>query len=158
MDRVIVRNATPDDRRAIERLSQDLPGVWQSSWRKDVVARALGSSDDLAFVAVRNGAILGFACAHDVGFRGYLSELAVADSQQRRGVGAALVRAVQDALLARGYTVVIADIHPPAERFYRTLGWSEPKAKLLGCRLEGGRPNTRADRRQPTAVGKRAGR
>jgi hypothetical protein len=88
MDPVIVRSATPDDRRAIERLLRDLPGVWQSSWRKDVVARALGASDDLAFVAVRN----------------------------------------------------------------------EPKAKLLGCRLEGGRPNTRADRRQPTTVGKRAGR
>jgi len=53
-DPVIVRSAAPDDRRAIERLLRDLPGVWQSSWRKDVVARALGASDDLAFVAVRD--------------------------------------------------------------------------------------------------------
>ena len=54
MDPVIVRSATPDDRRAIERLLRDLPDVWQASWRKDVVARALGASDDLAFVAVRD--------------------------------------------------------------------------------------------------------
>ena len=53
-DPVIVRSAAPDDRRPIERLLRDLPGVWQSSWRKDVVARALGASDDLAFVAVRD--------------------------------------------------------------------------------------------------------
>jgi len=35
----------------------------------------------MAFVAVRNDAILRFACAHDVGLRGYLSELTVAESQ-----------------------------------------------------------------------------
>jgi predicted N-acetyltransferase YhbS len=81
--------------------------------------------------------VVGFACAHDVDFRGYLSELAVAEPEQNGGIGTALVRAVQSALVARGCTVLIADLYPPAARFYRKLGWSEPKAKLLGCRLEG---------------------
>jgi predicted N-acetyltransferase YhbS len=136
-----VRRASPDDRRLIERLLQDLPGVWQSSWRKDVVARALEATDGLAFVAVLEGAVLGFACAHDAGFRGYLSELAVAESHQHSGVGTALVRAVQSALVARGCTLLIADIYPGAERFYRKLGWSEPEAMLLACRLPSERSN-----------------
>ena len=57
MDRVIVRSASPDDRPAIERLLRDLPGVWQSSWREDVVAKAIGAAEGLAFVAVGDGAV-----------------------------------------------------------------------------------------------------
>jgi predicted N-acetyltransferase YhbS len=131
IDRVTVRTATRDDRPAIEQLLLGLLGVWQSSWRENVVARALDAAHDLAFIAVRDGVVVGFACAHDVGFRGYLSELAVAEPEQNGGIGTALVRAVQSALVARGCTVLIADIYPPAARFYRKLGWSEPKAKIL---------------------------
>lgn len=127
----MIRHAEPKDLPAIRQLLRSLPGVWQDSWREDVLERAIDSARDLAFVAHEDGRIVGFASAHDVGFRAYLSELAVSESHQRKGIGAQLVHRVEAELAARRCAVLIADIYPPAEPFYRELGWRPPKATLL---------------------------
>lgn len=93
------------------------------------------SAGDLAFVAVEGSLVVGFASAHDVDFRAYLSELAVSAEHQRKGIGAQLVHRIEAELARRGCAVLIADVYPPAEPFYRELGWRPPKATLLGRSL-----------------------
>jgi len=131
-----IRRAGRKDVQAIDQLLRSLPGVWQDSWREDALERALDSARDLAFVAVQDCSIVGFASAHDVGFRAYLSELAVSDDHQRQGVGSQLVYRIETELAARGCAVLIADVYPPAEPFYAERGWRPPHAILLGRRLE----------------------
>ena len=130
-DNLTIRQATADDAPAVRALLQSVTGVWQSNWRGDAVERAIASAAGLAFVAQRDDAIIGFACAHDTGFRAYLSELAVAESDQRTGIGTRLLNAIENALAARGCAILIADVYPPAAEFYRKLGWSEPDAVLM---------------------------
>jgi ribosomal protein S18 acetylase RimI-like enzyme len=128
-----IRSASHADAKAIEALVRSGLGVWQGSWRDDAVERALESANGLAFVAEENGGVVGFTCGHDTGFRGYLSELVVAESWQRHGIGTALLTALQQGIAERGCKLVVADIYPPAVTFYRALGWVEPRSILL-CR------------------------
>jgi [ribosomal protein S5]-alanine N-acetyltransferase len=127
----MIRSATKNDISGIKGLMQSEPGFWQESWRDDTLLRALDSSGGLAFYWEEGGRILGFVCAHNVGFRGYLSELIVASSVRRRGIGRQLVNRVGQELRARGCTVLISDVWKGAEAFYRSLGWSEPEVRLL---------------------------
>jgi predicted N-acetyltransferase YhbS len=131
-----MRCADPNDVAGIAKLLRELPGVWQDRWRQDVLAPAIASANGLAFVAVDAGTVVGFVCAHDVGFRGYLSELAVAETWQRRGIGTALVAAVTKELASRGCKTLVADIYPPAAHFYERIGWHHPDAVLLACTTE----------------------
>ena len=132
---VKIRPATATDSSAVTDLLKSIGGVWQPDWRADSVHRAISAADGLAFVAVEQAHVIGFICGHDLGFRGYLSEFAVAESHQRAGIGTALLQALESALARRGCQLVIADVYPPAEPFYRTLGWGAPSAVLLSHRL-----------------------
>ena len=132
----MIRRADRKDVPTIRQLLWSLPGVWQSVWREDVLERALDSAGDLSFVAMQNARVIGFVCAHDVGFRAYLSELAVSQDHQRQGIGAQLLRRMERALAARGCALLIADVYPPSEPFYAELGWRPPQATLLSRRVE----------------------
>jgi predicted N-acetyltransferase YhbS len=129
-----IRSATPADSEAVTELLQSITGVWQPDWRADSVQRSISAADGLAFVAVEQEHVLGFICGHDLGFRAYLSEFAVAESHQRAGLGTALLRSFEEALTQRGCRLVVADVYPPAEPFYRALGWRAPSAVLLSHR------------------------
>jgi GNAT superfamily N-acetyltransferase len=78
----------------------------------------------------------GFASAHDVGFRAYLSELVVSPTSQGRGIGGSLLSELERLLAERGCSVVIADVWQEAEGFYRSHGWMPPAVVLLRKRLE----------------------
>jgi len=132
---VEIREATQDDVPAVRQLLQLLPGVWQDSWRADVIERAISSVAGLALVAVRGHILVGFACAHDFGFHAYLSQLTVSASEQNSGLGTQLLRRIEEQLGERGCSVLTADVHRPAEFIYRRLGWSAPAATLLRQRL-----------------------
>ena len=131
----MIRQATPKDIPAIKSLMQSEPGFWQDSWRKDVLERALGASAGLSFVWDEEEQILGFVCAHDLGFRAYLNELIVKRSERNRGIGTKLVERIHQELSARGCAVLIADVWRDAEEFYKSLGWLEPDVKLLRKKL-----------------------
>jgi ribosomal protein S18 acetylase RimI-like enzyme len=87
-------------------------------------------------VAEQEEKIVGFVCAYDVGFRGYLSELAVSAAVRRQGIGAELLSAVESALAKRGCTLLLSDVWRDAEGFYRHLGWSQPDVVLLRKHLK----------------------
>ncbi len=107
------------------------PGFWQACWREDVLDCGLATVGGLAFVWEEAGQVLGFVCAHDLGFRECLSELIVSKSARRRGVGRELVERVHRELTARGCAVLISDVWRDADEFYRSLGWKEPDVPLM---------------------------
>ncbi len=118
----MIRQATIQDLPDISCLIRSEPGMWQDAWAEDVLHRALKSSDGLAYVW-DDSAIIGFVCGHDVGFRGYLSELVVARDARRKGIGRCLVQQVQKELTKRGCHLVMADTWHEAVPFYDSLGW-----------------------------------
>jgi GNAT superfamily N-acetyltransferase len=114
---------------------QSVAGFWDETWRADVLERALASPETIALVHHESRMIGGFACAHDVGFRAYLSELVVSPTSRGRGVGARLLSELERRLADRGCSVVIADVWRDAEGFYRSQGWTPPAVVLLRKRL-----------------------
>ena len=84
-----------------------------------MLERGIRAAEGLALVWDGDGRIAGFQCEHDVGFRGYLSALVVAEEARERGMGRQLVHRVEQELAARGCTVLIANVWREAEGFYR---------------------------------------
>lgn len=117
---------------------ESVPEFWRPDWSNDTLASAISSARGLAFVWEESSNILGFVCAHDVGFRSYLSELVVAGHARNQGIGGQLVRTVEQELSQRGRSVLIADVWHAAVPFYRALGWERPDAVLLRRKIESG--------------------
>ncbi|NVM26774.1 MAG: GNAT family N-acetyltransferase [Desulfobacterales bacterium] len=131
----MIRSAKPSDIPKIKELMKSEPGFWQDEWREDVLEKGLNSSGGLAFVWEEAGKILGFACAHEFGFRAYLSELIVAGPERKRGIAKKLVQHIENELASRRCNILIADVWEKAEGFYKSLGWSKPNVILLRKRL-----------------------
>jgi predicted N-acetyltransferase YhbS len=128
---LFIRSASIADEKEITELLKGTSGVWQSGWREAAVAKALQSAGELAVVALRKGKIVGFACFHDVGFRAYLSEMVVAESEQGSGIGSALLNRAENMLASNKCRLIVADVYPPAERFYEKGGWVKPNSVLV---------------------------
>jgi GNAT superfamily N-acetyltransferase len=131
----MIRIADKADIPVLMELMQSEPGFWKQLPRPDALDVELASAGDLAVVWEDQGRILAYACAHDLGFRGYLSELIVAPAARHRGIGRRLVEHIERTLHARGCPLVFSDVWRSSERFYRSLGWSEPDVTLLLKRL-----------------------
>ena len=131
----MIRTATEDDAPRIRALAHTVPGFWHAEWRPDAIERAIHAADGLALVWEEGGNIVGFSCAHDVGFLGYLSLLVVAESAKGKGIGTELVRHTERELAARGCATLISDVWQDAVEFYQSLGWSTPGAVLLRQKL-----------------------
>jgi ribosomal protein S18 acetylase RimI-like enzyme len=133
--KVEIRSAEPDDEKAIKQLLCSLPGVWQKEWRDSAVSVTLKSAGELALVAIVNKKIKGFISVHDVGFRAYLGEMAIAEKYQKSGIGSLLLKKAETLLADKGFKLIVADVYPPAEDFYRKNGWVKPNATLLAKRI-----------------------
>ena len=131
----MIRIALENDVPRIRTLVQSVPGFWHAEWRPDVLERAIRAADGLAFVWDDGVSIVGFSCAHDVGFLGYLSLLVVAESARGKGIGARLARHTERELAARGCATLISDVWQDAVGFYQALDWSTPGAVLLRHKL-----------------------
>ncbi len=131
----VIRDASTTDISNIRALMNSVDGFWDESWRPDVLERAVGSPDTIALVHQDGAIIDGFICAHDLGFRAYLSELVVAPHVQRRGIGAQLLAEIERRVAERGCAVIVADVWRDAEEFYRSRGWTPPSVILVRKRL-----------------------
>ena len=98
-------------------------GVWQKEWRENAVEIALDNAGSCALIVEKDGVIIGFASFHDCGFRAYLSEMIIAESEQKKGIGMALLQEGEKILSEKGCYLVVADIFPPAVGFYEKNGW-----------------------------------
>jgi GNAT superfamily N-acetyltransferase len=131
----MIRTASTYDVDRIRALMKSVTGFWDEAWRPDVLERALASAETVAIVHLDAENIDGFACAHDLCFRAYLSELVVLPSAQGKGIGGQLLTEIEKRLKGRGYSVVIADVWRDAEEFYSAHGWTPPTVSLLCKRL-----------------------
>ncbi len=127
----MIRIANTSDLAGIRALMKSVPGIWDETWRPDVLERALASVEALALVHHEKSVLVGFACAHDVGFRAYLSALVVSPKSQAQGIGTGLLVELERRLAARGCAVMIADVWQDAQYFYRSRGWTPPAVVLL---------------------------
>ncbi len=73
------------------------------------------------FIAVRNNAILGFAC-YDVTCRNYFGPEGVANDERGRGIGRALLLSALHAQRAQGYAYAIIGGVGPAEFYAKAVG------------------------------------
>ena len=133
----MIRQATSKDLPAIRRLMEAEPGFWQDDWSDATLAKGIETAGNLALVWADDTVVVGFACAHDVGFRAYLSELIVAQGVRGRGIGKKLIERIQDVPALRGCRILIGDVWHAAEPFYRSLGWEPPNVVLLRRKLSG---------------------
>jgi GNAT superfamily N-acetyltransferase len=101
-------------------------------WVRESLAN-LADPDSGAFVAERNGEVVGFVCVSErPHFTGevdtYIGELVVAKKAEGVGVGRALVEAAEDWGRSRGRKRVVVDTgaaNAPARQFYAALGYEE---------------------------------
>ena len=131
----MLREAITSDVPNICDLMQTVPGFWQPWWSEETVAEAIRSAQGLPFVWEEGSQIVGFGCAHDLGFRAYLSELVVHARGRRQGIGTRMVHAIAEGLRRRGQQILVADVWRDALSFYTSLGWMSPNAILLRQRL-----------------------
>jgi GNAT superfamily N-acetyltransferase len=128
-----IREVDPRDAAEIAQLLDELGYPLSSEIVADRLARLAASSSDVALVAVVGAEIVGLAGIHvftslEHGTVGKLNELVVTASRRRRGIGAALVRAVEAEARRRGCAILFlttAERRTDAHRFYRELGFEE---------------------------------
>ena len=91
------------------------------------VLAKLAMNDDLLFVAVEDGAVIGSIMAGYDGHRGWLYSVAVRQSAKRRGVGTALVQRAEAALRALGCPKInlqVRSTNAAVIAFYQRLGFA----------------------------------
>jgi GNAT superfamily N-acetyltransferase len=138
-----IREAAPGDARGIAQLLAELGYPVSPAVVAERLARLAASPADLALVAADGADVVGLAGVHvftslEQGEVGKLNELVVAQSRRRRGIGAALIAAIEAEARRRGCVLLFlttAERRKDAHRFYRALGFEETGrrfAKPLG--------------------------
>jgi ribosomal protein S18 acetylase RimI-like enzyme len=102
-----------------------------------VIATKLGTQPELFFVAVAEGIVVGTAMGGFDGHRGWLYTLAVRPDLRRLGIGTALVRKVESALLALGcpkLNLQVLGANAAVVAFYERLGYAvEDRVSMGKC-------------------------
>lgn len=129
-----IRKFVPADLDAIVALWNQIFGYPEPrNEPKRVIADKL-AVDDRLLVAVDGGRVVGTAMFGYDGHRGWLYRVAVAESARRLGVGRALVRQAEAALVALGCTKINLQVHAHNEAgasFWQALGYSvEPRVSM----------------------------
>ncbi|GEO00596.1 acetyltransferase [Novosphingobium sediminis] len=112
-----------------------LDALWREAFPKDPprnraeqsVPAKLAMNDDLLFVAVEHGEVIGSIMAGYDGHRGWLYSVAVRQSAKRRGIGTALVETAEAALRALGCPKInlqVRSTNAAVIEFYKELGFS----------------------------------
>jgi ribosomal protein S18 acetylase RimI-like enzyme len=106
-----------------------------------VIARKRAQRDGLFWVATRGTRVIGAVMAGWDGQRGWIYHLAVEATQRRRGVGRALVTAVERALRERGCPKINLQVlrsNRDVVAFYERLGWRVEDRVSMGKTLARG--------------------
>ncbi len=135
---MLIRPYQPDDEDAVVALWQacELTRPWNDP-RKDI-ARKLTVQRDLFFVGTQDGAVMASVMAGFDGHRGWVNYLAVHPSHQKHGHGQALMRAVEQALLAMGCPKINLQVRAANTgvlAFYGRIGYANDEVVSLGRRL-----------------------
>ncbi len=99
------------------------------------IDKKLAMQDELLFVALVEGRVVGSVMAGYDGHRGWLYSVAVNAAQQKKGLGSALVRHAEAALAERGCMKINLQIRGGNEAvtaFYESLGYGVEKRVSMG--------------------------
>ena len=102
------------------------------------IARKLQVQRELFLVVEEGGVIVASVMAGYEGHRGWVNYLAVHAAHRRGGLGAELMRRVEQLLLARGcpkVSLLVRTSNADVLAFYRALGYAQDDAIPLGKRL-----------------------
>lgn len=125
-----------------------LDALWREAFpndpprnRADVsVPAKLAMNDDLLFVAVEDGAVIGSIMAGYDGHRGWLYSVAVRQDAKRRGIGTALVQTAEAALRKLGCCKInlqVRSTNTAVVDFYKRLGFAVEEHISMGRLLQG---------------------
>ena len=118
MEKIVIRNAEEKDLGQIEALEQ---AYFSRPWPIDMLRRQLPSDRHEFLVASRGEEVLGYIGMLHVMDEGYISNVAVKESERRCGVGSLLVDAMMrrcEALSLLFVTLEVRASNEPAIRLY----------------------------------------
>ncbi len=113
---VELRRATTHDATALVGFARDFSDAWA-----DEAARAVHRDRSRAFLALREGRVVGFAC-HGVYRDGWFGPTGVDPAERGKGLGEALLRLCLDDLAAAGTEVAQISWIGPMAFYHRTVG------------------------------------
>ncbi len=122
--------------------------LWESVFGYDaphnepslVIDRKLAVNDDMMFVALSGGKVVGTIMAGYDGHRGWLYSLAVLPEHRGKGTGSALVRHAEQILHTHGCLKInlqILESNSPVLSFYESLGYRIEPRVSMGKRHDG---------------------
>lgn len=135
----IIRKAGLEDAAAIARLNRDALGYeYPPGETRKKLAQALACEKEMVFVAVCGEEIVGYihACDYDVLYAPHMKDvlgIAVSGTHRKKGLGAALLGAVEQwarATGAAGVRLVSGGSRADAHAFYRHCGYVDGKEQL----------------------------
>ncbi len=103
------------------------------------IARKLEQADDLFWLAMRDGSVLGTVMAGYDGHRGWLYSLGVHPLHRRQGIGRVLLASAEAALARRGCPKInlqVFEASVAAQAFWRAAGYAQDPVLSFGRRLE----------------------
>lgn len=112
------------------------PPPWNEP--RAVIATKLGVQRELFFVALKDGEIVGTAMSGFDGHRGWVYAVGVSPVLRRRGIGAALMKRVEEELAAAGcvkLNLQVRGSNAQASGFYASLGYETEDRISMGKRL-----------------------
>ena len=135
-----IRSYEPDDFDAVDRLWKEcFPGAPLRNHAEHTIPAKLWASDDLFVVALgEGGAIIGTVMAGYDGHRGWIYAVAVDSRYRRQGIGATLVRAAEERLIALGCMKINLQIHSDnaaVARFYYRIGYALEQRISMGKQI-----------------------
>ena len=123
MENVIIRNAEEKDLEQIEALEQ---ACFSRPWPIDMLRRQLPSDRHVFLVASRGEEVLGYIGMLHVMDEGYISNVAVKETERRHGIGTMLVEAMIrrcEALSLLFVTLEVRASNDPAIRLYDSFSF-----------------------------------
>lgn len=103
------------------------------------IERKLNVDPELFLIGLVDGAVAATVMGGYEGHRGWINYLAVKPSQQRKGYGQAMMRAVETLLRQKGCPKINLQVRPANKaviEFYSSLGYGNDDVVSLGKRLE----------------------
>ena len=109
---------TIDDYEQVFTLWRGTPGMGLNTLddSNDGIAKYLARNPYTSFVAEKDGKIVGVILGGHDGRRGFIHHTAVVTSEQRNGIGTALVNAAMEALEREGINKVVLLVHSDNEK------------------------------------------
>ena len=128
-EQFIIRSMTIDDYEKIYALWINTPNMGLNNLddSKDGIAKYLARNPNTCFIAEKEGNAIGVILCGNDGRRGYIHHTAVAGSEQRSGVGTALVTAAMSALEREGINktaLVVFNKNEKGNAFWEKQGFT----------------------------------